>query len=231
MSRLTRISFLLVMVLAVTTTGALANIPSPELSSVPDRLTLGLGATFPLKPGVGSSPTVDNPIGTFNVHVAGPAGAVGGSFVEVEIAPDIDGLVAWCVGQTHPVLSGFADGNGDITFAFQGGGCIIRGSFPHTSFIAQVRADGIVLKEPDISSPDAVNSNGKKPTTVPRGNNCIGGVTSAGLSDGVFHTRPIKQNLIEPCTKFSSPYNAPVALLDAVYVSPYIKLGRSCTCQ
>jgi hypothetical protein len=231
MSRFTRISFLLVAVLAVTTTGALANIPSPELSSVPDKITLGLGATFPLKPGVGGSPAVDNPIGSFSVHVAGPAGAVGGSFVEVEIAPDIDGLVAWCVGQTHPVLSGFADGNGDFTFTFQGGGCIVKGSFPHTSFIAQVRADGIVLKEPDISSPDAVNSNGKKPTQSPRSNNCLGGTTAVGLSDAVFHTRPFKLGVREPCSKFSAPFSDPVALLDAVYASPYIKLGRSCTCQ
>jgi hypothetical protein len=217
------------MVFAVTTTGALANIPSPELSLVPAKVTLGTGGFF--KPGIGSAPLVGNPIGSFSVTVVGPAGAVGGSFVEVEIAPDIDNLVAWCVGQAHPLFSGFADGNGNITFTFQGGGCIVKGSFPHTSFVAQVRADGVVLKEPDISSPDAVNGNGKKPTTNPRSNNCLTGSTAVGLSDAVFHTRPIKLGLTEPCTKFSSPFNTPVGIADAVNVTPYIKQGKSCVCQ
>ena len=231
MSRFTRISFLLVMVLAVTTTGALANIPSPELSEVPDRLTFGTG-TLLVKPGVGSAPLVDNPVGRFRVHVVGVGGLnVANALVEVEFAPDINLLVAWCVPHTPPLFSATTDANGIANFEFSGGGCIIRGSFPHVTYVSQVRADGIVLKEPDISSPDAVNNNGKLPTTTPRANNCIAGITKVGLSDAVFHSPGFKNGGKHACSKFVPPFNADVALLDAVYGGAYIKVGNSCTCM
>jgi hypothetical protein len=225
MSRLTRVSFLLVMAVAMCSTVALANIPSPELSNVPDAITLSTGAPF-----------VGNPIGSFLVNVQGSLGAVNGALVEVEISAQADALIAWCQGHTPPLFSGFSNASGNITFNFQGGGCIEPNAWQGPpqlgpTFIGQVRADGVILDEVYIVSPDAVNNNGKLPTTAPIGRNCIAGSTQVGLADGVFHTRSIKLGLVNICTKMTPPFNAAVGVLDAVYITPYVKQSKFCTCQ
>ena len=232
MSRLIRVSF--VALLAICATGASANIPSPTLSSVPDAIVLSPGARF-----------AANPIGGFTVHVEGPLGPVAGSFVEVEVSGDADVLVSWCKaphgggsGQVHPVLTGFTDANGNKTFEYFGGSCLDPGDFFGSTFIAQVRADGIVLDEPFINSPDAVNSQGKKATDTPPAGGAkrcdlVAGINIAqvSLSDAVFHTRPIKLGLREACTKFTPPFSGNVGVSDAVFLTPYIKNGTKCDCQ
>ena len=60
---------------------------------------------------------------------------------------------------------------------------------------------------------------------------CTNGMTSAGLSDAIFHTPPIKLALAEPCSKFSLPFGDPVGLEDAVILTPYIKTGVTMACQ
>ena len=231
MSRLTHLSFVALLTIA---SGASANIPSASLSSVPDAITLSPGTRF-----------TGNPIGGYAVHVEGVLGPVSGSFVEVEVSPDADALLSWCVGNTkpapgfptqvHPLLTGFTDANGNVSFTYYGGGCIAPSDFSGPTFIAQVRADGIVLDEPFINSPDAVNTGGKKVTDDPAQRRCdvvnLINVAQVSLSDAVFHSRPIKIGLRESCTKFTPPFNGVVSISDATFLTPYIKLGRKCDCQ
>jgi hypothetical protein len=205
--------------LALSSTAALANIPTPELSTVPDAITLSTGAPFG-----------GNPIGTFTVTVAGPLGVVNGALVEVEISPAADVLVGYCQGQTHPLRSAFTNASGIATFNYQGGGCVDPDEFFGPTFIGQVRADGVILDEVYIVSPDAVTSGGKLPTDAPVGTTCEAGVTTVGLSDAVFHTRSIKLGLVHTCTKMTPPFGDAVAVLDAVYLTPYIKQSKFCTC-
>ena len=232
MSRLIRLSF--VALLTISAAHASANIPSPNLSSVPDAISLSPGTRFSA-----------NPIGGFTVHVEGPLGPVSGSFVEVEVSPDADALVSWCVGkstpspgyptQVHPLLTGFTDANGNVSFQYFGGGCLNGSGFDGATFISQVRATGVVLDEPFINSPDAVDGGGKKATDGEDQRRCdsVAGIPSAqvSLSDAVFHSRPIKLGLREPCSKFTPPFNGSVGVADATFLTPYIKLGRKCQCQ
>ena len=221
MSRLIRVSILAVAALAIAA-GAYASIPDPALSDVPDAITLSPGDLYG-----------GNPIGTYVVHVEGPIGAVNGALVELEISEDADILIAWCgdpYNQIHPLLTAFSDANGDATFTFYGGGCLDPDEFFGATFIAQVRANTIVLGEPYMTSPDAVNSQGRTATDTEE-TNCELGETQVGLSDAVFHTRPIKLGLVEACTKYVPPFDAPVALDDAVFVTPYIKNSNFCVCQ
>jgi hypothetical protein len=233
MSRLIRLSF--VALLTIGASRASANIPSPTLSSVPDAISLSPGTRF-----------TSNPIGGYTVHVEGPLGPVTGSFVEIEVSPDADALLSWCVGKTtptpgyptqvHPLLTGFTDANGNVTFTYYGGGCLTHNDFAGATFVAQVRADGIVLDEPYANSPDVVDGTGKKATTgtdPQRRCDIVSLVATAqvSLSDAVYHSRPIKLGLREPCTKFTPPYNGAVSVADATFLTPYIKLGRKCQCQ
>ena len=239
MSRSIRVSFALVAALALIASGAWANIPDPVLSSVPGAITLSPGTQY-----------AGNPIGTFTVNVQGALGPVNGAFVEVEVAPDADALVAWCVGQTHPLQATAANASGDATFTFLGGGCLDpNATFVFNTYIAQVRADGINLGEPVITSPDAVNSNGRTATQIsgpqqglnnlcqtdaavlPPPGNPNGRTTTVGLADAVFHTRPIQIGLVELCTNYTPPYFDNVAVLDAVFVTPYIQNANICGCQ
>jgi hypothetical protein len=237
MSRLIRISFL-ALAIGVCATGAFANIPVPELSDVPDAIVLSPGVRYG-----------GNPIGGFTVTVAGTLGPVNGSFVEVEVSPDADVIVSWCAaphggggGQAHPLLSGFTNASGVVSFQFFGGACLNPDDFFGATYIAQVRADGIPLDEPFITSPDAVNASGKKATTDsthPGVKRCdtqgLNQVAQVSLSDAVYHTAPIKRALAVDqggrCTKFTPPFNSPVGVADAVFLTPYIKNANFCICQ
>jgi len=232
MSRLIRFAF--VALLTISASRAVANIPNPNLSNVPDAITLSPGTRFPA-----------NPVGGFTVHIEGPLGPVNGSFVEVEISPDADLLVGWCKGssfpspgyptQVHPMLTGFTDANGNVSFTYYGGACLTHNDFGGATFVSQVRADGIVIDEPYINSPDVVNSLGKKASDEPEQKRCdiVMNVSTAqvSLADAVFHTRPVKLGLREPCSKFVPPFNGTVGVNDAVFLTPYIKNGRRCSCQ
>jgi hypothetical protein len=203
-------------------------------SSVPDVISLSPGTRYP-----------SNPIGGFVVHIEGPLGPTQGSFVELEISPDADLLVSWCrapfggaAGQSHPLLSGFTDVNGNVKFEMYGGGCLNPHDYFGATYITQVRADGIVLDEPFINSPDAVNSSGKKATDEPPTGGikrcdlvALVNVSQVSLSDAVYHTRPIKLGLRERCSKFTPPFNGTVQVNDAVFLTPYIKNGNKCNCQ
>ena len=113
---------------------------------------------------------------------------------------------------------------------FAGSGCIDYSRFTPATFIAQVRADGILIGEPGINSPDAVNSKGLLPTELGT-NICENGTSYIGLSDAVFFTRPVKLGLVEPCAKFTGPADEPVNLGDAVLLTEYLKKSTFLVCQ
>ena len=221
MSRFFSASILVVAAMALCATGSLANIPDPELSEVPDMMTLST-----------TTPTQGLATFDFVVVVEGQGGPVANSLVEVEFAPSAEDLIAWWDGQTHPLLSATTDLNGEARFVIYGGGCIDPDEYDGGSFIWQVRADGIVLDEGGINSPDPVNDNGRLPTDTdfPNCKEDPPGTwtTTAGLSDAVFHTRPIKLGLIEVCTKFTPPFNDPVGLADGILLTPYLKFSGTC---
>jgi len=221
MSRST-LAILLIAASAMLAATAFANVITPSLCEVPDVVTLSPGARYG-----------GNPVGGYLVHVEGTVGPVNGAIVDVEFSEDADVLVAWCQGQTHPILTGSTNASGDVNFEFFGGGCLDPVKAPSATFstyIVQVRADDIVLKEPSVSSPDRADGNGKVATDS-KYVLCDGGTTTVGLSDAVAHTRPIKLALVDQCTKFTPPFDQPVGLDDAVYVTPYIKNSNFCTCQ
>lgn len=221
MSRST-LAILLIAASAMLAATAFANVITPELCTVPGVVTMSPGTRYG-----------GNPIGGYTVKVEGTVGPVNGAIVEVEFSEDADALVAWCQGQTHPILTGSTDANGDVSFEFFGGGCLDLDKAPTATFstyIVQVRADNIVLDEPAVSSPDRVDAAGRV-ATDDKYVLCDGGTTIVGLADAVAHTRPIKLALVDQCSKFTSPFTDAVGLDDAVYVTPYIKNSNFCTCQ
>jgi len=228
-----RVSILLVAALGLCATGSLANIPDPDLSSVPGYITV--------------TPKNDSQVGLdefeFTVVVEGQGGPVANSLVEVEFSPDGDAMVTWCDGETHPLKSGVTDANGQATFTFRGGGCITLSAFEGPTFIWQVRAGGIVLAEGGVNSPDAVDGQGRTVTQNNADNmagsyvpNCdlvppVTGNPSAtvGLSDAVYHTPAISLGTANACTKFTPPFNGNVGLADAQLLTPFVKQAGTCT--
>ena len=198
-------------------------LPDPELSDVPDAITLSPGAQFE-----------NNPIGTFVVHVEDQVGPIEGAIVEVEISADLDMLISWCgnpYNQIHPLQTAVSDANGDARFTFFGGGlCIDPSDWWPPTFIAQVRANNIVIKEPSITSPDAVNSQGRVAVDIEK-STCEAGTAIVSLADAVFHTRSLKLGLAEWCTNFTQPFNDRVGIVDAVFLTPYITKSGFCVCQ
>lgn len=233
MSRSIRVSILLAVAIGlVAATGAMANIPDPTLSNVPDGLTISPG-------------TLHGNVGTYSCSIQGPLGPVNGAKVIVEVAPDADPQVAWCIGQTHPIQMDFTDASGAVSFTWQGGGCMDpNGKYNWKTFIVHVTADNVTMAEPFISSPDVVNSQGRRaneigPTGSPIYEQDPGDMlwyTGATLADAVEHTAPIQLGTDERCSKLSpdpvtGSFLAPVGLSDAVELTPYIQEGTFCQCQ
>lgn len=232
MSRSIRVSILLAVALGLAAAGAWANIPDPNLSNCPDGLTLSPG-------------TLHGNVGTYAVQIQGPLGPVNGAKVVVEIAPDADPQIAWCTDQAgkHPVQMDFTNASGEVSFTWQGGGCMNpNGPFNFNTYIVKVTADNVTMAEPYISSPDVVNTQGRRANELeaPIYEETSPGsgvwTTEAGLADGVEHTAPIQLSLTERCSKLSpdplsGSFLAPVGLSDAVELTPYIQEGTSCTCE
>lgn len=176
-----------------------------------------------------------NPVSTYIVHVENCLGALASVPVEIEFSPATMSLVAWCGAPPPPVSTVLTNAQGDAAFEFYGSGCVRAGD-PNspTPWVAEVRAivDGTtyVLGHPGIGSPDAVNLEGLVPS-VSGVSVCDNGVAAAGVSDAVFHTQPISMALVEPCSKVAPPYDGPVGVLDAVWLSQYLAAGSTCPCQ
>jgi hypothetical protein len=181
--------------------------------------------------------------------VVSQSGPLENSFVEVEFSADAERLIAWCIGQTHPVLTGLTNASGEVDFDIYGGGCIRLDDYVGgQGGVYQVEADTRVLLSfgiGEISSPDAVNSAGLLPTdSRPGGIEDLGNgspncedlsdppngqyTTTAGLSDAVFHTGPIARGENEVCSQFAPPFDTGVDIVDAVLITPYLKLAGTC---
>ncbi len=198
----------------------------PELCSVPDILTVSPDGSI-----------------SFVVNVQGQGGPLSGSYVSVHIGALNDDLLAYCAGQarvgpdlddgSYRLGAGVSDVNGDVTFFMVGGGCIPTESLGD-NWVVEVRADGVVLDNIVINSPDVVNSSGDRPLASGQ-DNCLpqggGGVTEVGLSDAVAHTGNIALGLVDLCSKMTAPFGDPVGLADGVILTEYIKAGTFCTCQ
>ena len=191
-----------------------AEIPYPPCFTVPELIPISPDGSIPC---------------TITVIQCG-VGPVVGSVVTLEFSPEVDALIAWPQGQDHPFFVGTTDANGEATFNIAGAGCIDSSRFTPTTFIALVKADGILLAAPMVNSPDAVNTQGLLPPELGT-NICENGESMIGLSDAVFFTRPIKLGLVEPCAKFAGPADEPVHLGDAVIITPFMAEGASFVCQ
>lgn len=226
MARFFRVSLLVAVASALVATVAFANIPDPNLSTVPGYITVSDDGSY-----------------VVTIQVRGPQGGVDGALVELETSPDADTLVAWANpvpgGADAPsqLLSGGgrifaknADATGNVTFRLAGGGCIDKAAYAGNGFICQVRADGVVLGEPGINSFDVVNSNGDLPTDIDQ-NVCLNGASAVGLADAVFHARNIKSGANAVCSDFTEPYGDGVGLTDGVVIVKEVKKGAGETCQ
>lgn len=158
-----------------------------------------------------------------------PPQPVVGAIVDVEFGPDADALIAWPPGQEHPVVTGVTGADGSVTFHIAGAGCVDPGRFTGPTYIVQVRVDDIVIAEIPVTSPDVVDDAGLLPTQLGT-SICENGMSTAGLSDAVFHTRAIQEALVEPCSKLTGDPADPVGLDDAVAITPFIKSGATIIC-
>lgn len=214
MARFFRMTLLLAAAGLFATTAAFANIPDPNLSDVPGTVTI----------------TGDGSFG-YTVIVRGPQGGVASANVELRFTATAGVFIPFCTGQSI-TLSATADGNGQATFFVAGGGCMPQDAWDNDLDLAgiaigQVFADGIELARIDVNSPDVVDNGGflayEKPQFDPLGQNTV------NISDAVFHTGPIVNQLAEFCSNFTEPFDDLVGIADATLVTGYILGAVGCT--
>jgi hypothetical protein len=215
MARFLRTTLVFAVACALGATVAAANVPTVEDSTVPDVMTV--------------SP--DGGI-AFTVNVAGALGPVDAAVVEITVNAVSDPLVAWCVGQAHPVISGVTNPAGDATFFVEGGGCLPSASGQRAG---SVKGDSVPLGLIAINSPDVVDNGGFRILEkAPPSNNCDLGTntTTVGLGDATEHTTNIALGLVDRCSKMTDvgTYDGPVGLGDATILTVYITAGTTCTC-
>ncbi len=185
------------------------------------------------------------PDGSFACHMVIIANSVPVPDVPVDVifSPAAAALVAFTepvpVGADVPVVetdgtttfTRITDANGEVDFHIAGAGCVANKSGTTEPFIVQVRADNIVLAEPVVNSPDAVDADGILPEEL--GYSICDQATSStsvGLADALFHTAAVKQGLEEICTDFTDDDNPAVGLADAGILTPYVREGTSGSC-
>lgn len=190
----------------LTASVALAGIPDPALSDVPNVYYSPGGA------------------GEYIVTVNSSEGPVDGATVQLVFSASADALVCWCVGQTHPIIETTTAANGEASFFIGAGGCLDPAELAMLPAV-EVFADGIKLAEVGAVSPDATDGAGDFPW---EGWN-PGGSCETGISDGVNHTAPIASGSYEFCSDVDS--DGQVALSDAVTLTVDISTGSACTQQ
>lgn len=189
----------------------LAEIPDPDLITVPDILTVTPDASRLVR-----------------IIIIGQLGPLSGSMVEITFTPTADALIAWGTGQSHPSVTSITNAAGEADFYLAGGGCVVASGVGVV--VAQVTADGIPIGESKVvNSPDAVNSAGQSAMTL-GAPICESGQIIVGLSDATYHTQAISQGTVQPCSKFSGDPADPVGIQDAVIVTPYLVAGTVGTC-
>lgn len=199
---------------------ASANVPNPELSTVPKCL--------PLAPNGGL---------VYTVRIVGTGGPIAASRVQVLFNTVGDSLVCWCNG-TGPAydpnlanprhsFSANTNGSGVATFSLFGGGCIQNqlAAIPgDKNFAGEVFADFVKMQEFGTVSPDAVDNNGRLATATVVWN--PGASCQTGLSDAVRHTTPLANATYAWCTDINC--DRAVTLGDASILTPFLAQATSC---
>jgi hypothetical protein len=234
MTRFLRAGLIAAAALAIVSTGALANIPSAELSVVPDFITITPDGNYPVA-----------------IEVNGQLGPVVGAVVTIQFSPDATRLIAWadplqngdapshleCVAEPYRTYTSVTDGFGVAYFQIAGGGCIETAPYADangTLYITHIEADHVPLKESQVNSPDVVNSVGHKCTYTqinPDGENtCEGGISQVSANDGAYHAPQFKNAEVDLCSDYTPPYGDGGSTADASVAGDYIKnsLGLSC---
>lgn len=186
------------------TAPAWANIPNSSLSTVPNVIVEPGGLT------------------DYTVTIVGQLGPVHQALVELIFSPAADTLLCWCDGQTHPVITGLTDPNGDVVFNISGGGCIDPALLPG-GVAVEVFANGFKMAEVGVVSADAVDSSGNLTT---EGWNPVGSC-SVGLSDATYFSQSISTGVYEFCADLNS--DGSVGLEDGVMLTQPITSGIFCT--
>jgi len=230
MNRFFRVSALVAAALALAVP-AVANIPDAGLSVVPTFVTI--------------APDGGGAVINVTVQVNGALGGVDGAIVTIEFSEDATALIAWSdpvpggasvPTQTCPTRKYVAAANasGTAVFHIAGAGCVVEPAYVGTLFIAEIKADDIVLAQREVNSPDAVNGSGLLPTDVVGGNPlgpvCDAGVTSVSLADAVFHAPFFKSGTYNKCSDLTTPYGGTIQLGDATVGTVFIKAGTSANC-
>mgnify|MGYP003572957441 CR=1 FL=1 len=187
---------------------AQAGIPDPALSDVPNVLVVPGGAL------------------EYIVTVNGSEGPIDTALVELVFSTEVNGILAWCVGQTTGTISALTDANGEASFFIAAGGCV-DAALVSSPPAVRVFAKGIELAQVGVVSPDAVDGDGVPPTGG--WNITTGSLAEVGLSDASVHTPPVKDGTYSYCTDFNS--DGAVDLSDASIMTPSIKDGSNCTAQ
>jgi hypothetical protein len=215
-------------VLALTACGVLAavvasaNVPVPELSTVP--------RCFQLHPSTTLANSVPSNAAKYNVTILGTGGPINAAAVQVRMISPGDTLACWCNGLPGPrpyVFQQSTNASGVARFVIGGGGCIQYGlpAIPGTlDYAGEVFADGVRMQEFGMVSSDAVDNAGRRATDSPRWNPA--GTCAAGLADAVEHTNPLATSNYDYCTDFNCD-NASGAS-DAVIVTPFLAGAASC---
>jgi hypothetical protein len=235
MTRFLRAGLIAAAALAIVSTGAMANIPSAELSVIPDFVTI-------------------TPDGNFDVVLVinGQLGPVAGAVVTIQFSPDATRLVAWsdpvqlgdapshleCTAEPYRTYTSVADGNGEAHFHIAGGACIETAPYAAalgTLYITHIEADHVPMKESQVNSPDVVNGSGKKCTYTqvnPNGENtCEAGGSVVSANDGSYHAPQFKNGLVDVCSDFTAPYGDGGSGADASIAADYIKNSKSMICH
>lgn len=194
---------------------AIANVPVPELSTVP--------VCAPMSP---------NGALVYQVRIVGTGGPINAARVNVLFNTVGDSLVCWC--STNPYVPGsphsfFANTNasGFATFNLRGGGCVeynLAAIPGDKNYAGEVFADFVKMQEIGTVSPDAVDNAGRVATDTPVWN--PGASCAVGLSDAVKHTTPLATSAYSWCTDINC--DKLVSLSDATILTPFLAQATSC---
>lgn len=203
----------------------------PSLSVVPTFITIAPDGGVP------------GDIISIQIQINGVLGGIDGAFVTIEFSEDATALITWSdpvpAGadvpfQTCPtrIYAKAANTSGTVVFHIAGGGCVVEPAYAGNFYIAEVKADNIIIAQREVNSPDAVNSNGDLPTDgiPPLGPICDAGTMTVGLADAVFHSPFFKSGTYNKCSDLSAPYGGTIELGDATVGTVYIKAGPSASC-
>jgi hypothetical protein len=197
---------------------ASANVPDPNLSTVPECLIITPG-------NLGS-------LDDYNVTIAGSGGTITGALVEVRFNAVGDTLTCWCNSNAGPrpyTFSSSTNGSGVATFQIRGGGCIEKGlaAIPGNSdFAGEIYADGVKMQEFGTVSSDAVDNSGDRPTDTGNVWDPAGSCAS-GLADAVEHGTPLGSSAYDWCTDINC--DGAVGLADGGYVTSALSQATACT--